>query len=232
MRILKDKGHYNPQTSVVVTKIHPSCSEQDLITEINQIFKYNHVYRKEIQKWEVHSSNNKGKSKQSRHIDPYYVLSCMVFADKATGKSKCFAFIDFNSPEATEVLVKAWHHKAMVKYLNQLECYRFEYDHQKLNEEKKREVSVSKERNLSNLFVDNLPSAFVEKNVFDLFSLYGEVVSVKIKRSNFNLSQLTCQAFVAYNSKEEAVKAIDSLNGKIIIPGMDKLKVEFYSKQN
>lgn len=104
MRILKDTGHYNPETSVVVTKLHTSCSEQDLISEINRIFKYNLVYRKEIQKWEMHASSSKGKKPQAQHLAPYYVLSCMVFADQTTGKSKYFAFIDLNSADATQVL--------------------------------------------------------------------------------------------------------------------------------
>lgn len=91
---------------------------------------------------------------------------------------------------------------------------------------------MSRERKLSNLYVENVPSAFVEKTVFDLFSLYGEVVSVKIKRPNFGMTQLTCQAFVTYSTREEAEKAIESLNGKMLIPGMETLKVSLFNSHN
>jgi RNA recognition motif-containing protein len=42
----------------------------------------------------------------------------------------------------------------------------------------------------TNLFVESLPFIFTEKNVFDLFSLYGEVVSVKMKRPVLDLPAL------------------------------------------
>lgn len=91
---------------------------------------------------------------------------------------------------------------------------------------------MSGERKLSSLYVENVPSAFVEQNVFDLFSLYGEVVSVKMKRSAFSMPQLTCQAYVAYSTHEEATKAIDSLNNKVLLPGMDTLKVSLFNPHN
>lgn len=91
MRILKEKGNYNPETSVYVGSLHASCSEQDLIAEINQIFEYNKIYRKELQKWEANQRSKQGKqgSRQPEEpIHPYFVLSCIVFADQLTGKSK------------------------------------------------------------------------------------------------------------------------------------------------
>lgn len=48
MRILKEVGDYNNETSVVVSKVNDQCTEQDLISEINRIFDFNRTYRKEL----------------------------------------------------------------------------------------------------------------------------------------------------------------------------------------
>lgn len=76
MRIMKDKAHFNSETSVYIGQLNKQCSEQDLIKEINQIFTYNKVYRKELEKWEAKEKGIKPKS-----VFPYFVLSCLVLAN-------------------------------------------------------------------------------------------------------------------------------------------------------
>lgn len=68
----------------------------------------------------------------------------------------------------------------MEKFKNQLEVCNYSPDHQKLTIEQKRTQSLSRVGQ-NNLFVDKLPYTFQDHNVHDLFSLYGEVVSVKMK---------------------------------------------------
>lgn len=113
-------------------------------------------------------------------IYPYFVLSCIVFANSTTGASKRFAFVDLSCPEATEVIIKAWHQKPMEKFLNQIECCHYDDAHQRLSAaERKRE---GKRSNLANLFVERLPYEITESQIRDVFSLYGEVVSIKLKK--------------------------------------------------
>lgn len=97
MRILKEAGCYNQETSVYVGRIHEKCSEQDLISEINRIFDFNRTYRKEIQKWEIIQKKRQGVAVDEEAITPYFVLSCSVFQTQ----TKRYALIDLSHPEAT-----------------------------------------------------------------------------------------------------------------------------------
>lgn len=163
----------------------------------------------------------------------------MVFANQMTGKSKQFAFIDLNTREATEVIIKAWHQKAMERYLNQIECCHYEEAHQKLTIQERQESvkqrKITSGGGLCNLFVDRLPLSFDEKSIFDVFSLYGEVVSVKVKQPAFlsmPVPPSKLSAYVAYKTHPMALKAKQSLDGKCLTSGGEPIVVEFYSTQN
>lgn len=71
--------------------------------------------------------------------------------------------------------------KSMKKFPNRLMVTLFDAQYQKMT---KAERAKSKDENKSftNLWVEKLPYAFKEKDVFDLFSQYGLVVSLKIKK--------------------------------------------------
>lgn len=72
---------------------------------------------------------------------------------------------------------------------------------------------------------------FVEKNLYDIFSLYGEVVSVKI-RMKFTEMQSLSTAYVAFKTHEQAQFAVTELDGKCLALGTEPIKVEFYSSSN
>jgi hypothetical protein len=112
MRILKHGSNFNPETSIVVKKLNPKCSEVDLIQEINQIFHYNKTYRKEIRKWEDFQKKEKKKPGLFEDLNQYFVLGCTVV--KTTQFR--FAIIDLDCHEATQVLIKAWHQRNMETY--------------------------------------------------------------------------------------------------------------------
>jgi len=127
----------------------------------------------------------------------------------------------------------------MERYLNQIECFHYEEAHQKLTvEEKQENVKQRKSTTidgLCNLYVDRLPMSFNEKSIYDVFSLYGEVVSVKVKQSAFlsmAIPPTKLSAFVAFKTHEMAVKARQSLRGKCLTSNSDPIVVEFYSSQN
>jgi hypothetical protein len=161
------------------------------------------------------------------------VLSSTVFANQTTGVSKRFAFIDLNSPKATEVIIKAWHLKAMQKYLSQIECCHYQQAHQSLTVMEKRETKRSTH---TNLLVKRLPYHATEQEIYDVFSLYGKVVSIKLKKSILYMQSVLpiqkSQAYVAISTQEQALEAKEELNNKCIARGGDPIKVEFYSNQN
>jgi len=93
----------------------------------------------------------------------------------------------------------------------------FDSQHQKVT---KADRAKSKERGpFTNLYVEKLPYAFNEKDVFELFQKYGTVVSVKIKKPHSNvqfqnINSLPCSAYVNFATEDQAREALDALNGK------------------
>ena len=89
----------------------------------------------------------------------------------------------------------------MKKYPNKLSVTMFDPEHVKLT---KAEREKTKERiNFTNLYVEKLPYTYSEKDVYDLFSKHGSVLSVKVKKpqSNVplkNINSLPCSAYVNF----------------------------------
>mmetsp|Transcript_30595 Transcript_30595/g.46951 ORF Transcript_30595/g.46951 Transcript_30595/m.46951 type:complete len:122 (+) Transcript_30595:164-529(+) len=101
--IHKRFGDYNSKSSVYIGMLNPRCNELDLITELSTLTK------------------NSG-----------FVLSCMVVTDPETKKSKQFAFVDFSTEKAADLVIEKWHNRAMIKHPNRLMVTKFEGDHQKM----------------------------------------------------------------------------------------------------
>jgi len=65
------------------------------------------------------------------------------------------------------------------------------------------------------VYVDNLPSAFTENDLMDLFCAYGNIASVKVKVDNV-LGKPRSLGCVAMETAEGARLASQALNGKEI----------------
>lgn len=63
----------------------------------------------------------------------FHVLSCMVLTDQENKKSRQFAFVDFDSPEAAKFCINSWNNTSMTKYPNRLQVTPFDNDHQKMS---------------------------------------------------------------------------------------------------
>ena len=63
---------------------------------------------------------------------------------------------------------------------------------------------------MTKVYVGNIPFNITEQDITDLFSEYGEIISVKIKHSKGF-------GFVEMESSDDAKKAISELNGKPFI---------------
>jgi RNA recognition motif-containing protein len=70
------------------------------------------------------------------------------------------------------------------------------------------------------IYFDNLPETITEKDLTDLFSLYGNVANVRIVADRTNHTQQS-SGFVTMTTPEGARTAIQSLNGKM--PGSGTL---------
>lgn len=241
MRILKDKAQFNPETSVFVRNLNPACTEVQLIYEINQLFKYNLTYRNELLKWD-RKQQEKAQAKSKKKIPiprvelhQYFVLGCLIIKNRQTLQSKRIAFVDFECAEAAQVIIKAWHQRNMELYQNRLDVTMFNHEHIKLTLEKRQERSKTRERQFTNLYVTGLPNSMDEKYLYDVFFEYGEVQSVKLKRPNpyaIDTMRATSTAYINFETHHQAKDAMDKLNGKPLVPGTGKVRIEFYRKDN
>lgn len=111
----------------------------------------------------------------------------------------------------------------------------FNHEHIKLTLEKRQERSKTRERQFTNLYVTGLPNSMDEKYLYDVFFEYGEVQSVKLKRPNpyaIDTMRATSTAYINFETHHQAKDAMDKLNGKPLVPGIGKVRIEFYRKDN
>jgi len=114
-----------------------------------------------------------------------FIISAIVFWDKNTRRSKQFAFVDFNTEDAAEICIKKWNNSSMKKYPNRLNVSKYEKEHVKMT---KTEREKSQQRSeFTNLYVEKLPWAFKESDILNLFSKYGTVLQVKLKKPESNV---------------------------------------------
>lgn len=71
---------------------------------------------------------------------------------------------------------------------------------------------------LGNIFVKNLPEGFENKNLYDVFSEFGNILSCKVAMDETGKSK--GYGYVHFETGEEAQKAIEKLNGGTLIVGI------------
>ncbi|KAM0908196.1 hypothetical protein ACQ4PT_015635 [Festuca glaucescens] len=127
-----------------------------------------------------------------------------VIRDKATKVSRGCCFLICPSREEADKAVNAYHNKRtlpgapsplQVKYADG-ELERLEHK----------------------LFVGMLPKNVTDAEMTDLFSQYGNIKDLQILRGSQQTSKAGC-AFLKFETKEQAVAAIEALNGKHKIEG-------------
>jgi polyadenylate-binding protein len=143
------------------------------------------------------------------------ITSAVVMSDEE-GKSRCFGFVNFENPEdamqAVEALngkkvgEKEWYvGKAQKKTEREMELKeRFE---QTVKE------SVDKNQGL-NLYLKNLDDSISDEKLREIFSEYGTITSCKVMRDQNGISKGS--GFVAFSTPEEAAKALNEMNGKLV----------------
>jgi len=72
----------------------------------------------------------------------------------------------------------------MKKYPNRLSVTKFNAQHQKISKE---EREKKEQGPFTNLYVEKLPVAFNKEDVYNLFSKYGTVTQVKMKKPDTNV---------------------------------------------
>lgn len=143
------------------------------------------------------------------------ITSAVVMTDEE-GKSRCFGFVNFENSEDAAKAVEALNGKkfgdkewfvgkAQKKTEREMELKeRFE---QTVKE------TVDKNQGL-NLYLKNLDDSVTDEKLRELFSEYGTITSCKVMRDQNGISKGS--GFVAFSTAEEASKALNEMNGKLI----------------
>ncbi|WCJ43281.1 Polyadenylate-binding protein 5 [Euphorbia peplus] len=143
------------------------------------------------------------------------ITSAVVMKDE-NGKSRCFGFVNYENPDCAATAVeklngatfddKAWYvGRAQRKPEREAELRaKFELER----------ISKYEKLKAANLYLKNLDESVNDEKLKELFSEFGSVTSCKVMIDNQGLSKGS--GFVAFGTPEEASKALNEMNGKMI----------------
>jgi CUG-BP- and ETR3-like factor len=127
-----------------------------------------------------------------------------VIRDRATRVSRGCCFLICPSREEADKAVIAYHNKCTLPGASSPLQVKY--------------ADGELERLEHKLFVGMLPKNVTDDEMTDLFSQYGNIKDLQILRGSQQASKAGC-AFLKYETKEQAVAAIEALNGKHKIEG-------------
>lgn len=139
------------------------------------------------------------------------ILSCKVVMDE-NGVSKGYGFVHFESVESSDNAVASANnsviHDMRITVLKHISY---------------RERQAMKNNTWTNVYVKNLHQSFTEERLRELFQEYGSITSIFLKdttKPSFIDSNDTYQplkfGFVNFSRHEEALKAVENLNKKLV----------------
>ncbi|XP_059639321.1 polyadenylate-binding protein 6-like [Cornus florida] len=128
-------------------------------------------------------------------------VSEVVIVRDAEGKSRGCGFVIFNSHEEAKKAMEALN--GTLLGLKKLSVGKAQKDHH------------TEKSKASNLYVKNLDASIDDKKLQDHFSAYGEITSAKVMRYDNGFSKGF--GFVCFSTPEEAKKALNALQGTILL---------------
>ncbi|KAH8738598.1 U2 snRNP [Cryptosporidium ryanae] len=144
------------------------------------------------------------------------VRSVHIPRDKVTGNHSGFGFIEFENVSDVEYAQKIMN--SVKLYTKQIRCSRASNDRKPLD------IGA-------NLYVGNLAPEIDEKFLFQIFSNFGKILSLKIVGNETNNSnKIKNSAFVNFSSFQESDSAINGLNGQFFYN--EQITVSYAYKQN
>uniref|UniRef100_A0ACD6AQC9 Uncharacterized protein n=1 Tax=Avena sativa TaxID=4498 RepID=A0ACD6AQC9_AVESA len=143
-------------------------------------------------------------------------LTSVVVMRDGDGRSKCFGFVNFESPDEAALAVqdlngkkfsdKEWYvGRAQKKSEREMEL--------KEKFEKNLQEAADKYQN-TNLYLKNLDDTVDDEKLRELFAEYGTITSCKVMRDSNGASRGS--GFVAFKSAEEASRALSEMNNKMV----------------
>ncbi|KAG8377304.1 hypothetical protein BUALT_Bualt08G0019300 [Buddleja alternifolia] len=171
--------------------------------------KFTNVYVKNLSE----SATDENLKKIFEKFGP--ITSAVVMKD-ANGKSRCFGFVNFKNPDDAAAAAENLNGSSLddkVLYVGKAE--------KKSEREAELKAKFEQERNSrfeklkgANLYLKNLDDSINDEKLKELFSEFGSITSCKLMRDQNGVSKGA--GFVAFSTPEEATKALNEMNGKMI----------------
>ncbi|CAK8532748.1 unnamed protein product [Lathyrus sativus] len=150
-------------------------------------------------------------------FNTYGVITSAVIMKDDNGKSRCFGFVNFQNPESAAAAVEGLNGTATNdgKFLFVGRAQRKSERETELKARFEQEKIKRYEKlQGANLYLKNLDDNLNEEKLKELFSEFGTITSCKVMYDVHGHSKGS--GFVAFLTPEEASKAINEMNGKII----------------
>ncbi|XP_061365647.1 polyadenylate-binding protein 3-like isoform X2 [Gastrolobium bilobum] len=152
-------------------------------------------------------------------FSPCGTITSSVVMKDMNGKSRCFGFVNFQSPDSAAAAVEKLN-GTMINAENVLFVGRAQ---RKVEREAELKAKFEQERisryeklQGANLYLKNLDDSINDEKLKELFSDFGTITSCKVMLDSHGHSKGS--GFVAFSTPEEASKALREMNGKMIGP--------------
>jgi polyadenylate-binding protein len=172
--------------------------------------KFNNVYVKNL-------SESFSEDDLKNAFGEYGTITSAVLMKDADGKSKCFGFVNFESPDEAAKAVEALNGKKVDDkewYVGKAQKKSEREQELKGRFEQTVKETVDKYQGV-NLYLKNLDDSISDEKLKEIFSEFGTITSYKIMRDPNGVSRGS--GFVAFSTPEEASRALGEMNGKMIV---------------
>lgn len=188
--------------------VGPFIRKQERDNSPGQV-KFNNVYVKNL-------SENTTEDDLKEIFGKFGTITSAVVMREGDGRSKCFGFVNFESPDDAAQAVqelngkkfddKEWYvGRAQKKSEREMEL--------KEKFEKNLQEAADKYQN-TNLYLKNLDDSVDDDKLRELFAEYGTITSCKVMRDSNGVSRGS--GFVAFKSAEDASRALAEMNSKMV----------------
>ncbi|GFP98606.1 polyadenylate-binding protein 3 [Phtheirospermum japonicum] len=143
------------------------------------------------------------------------ITSAVIMKDE-NGKSRCFGFVNFENPDSAASAVENLNGSSLdekVLYVGRAEKktereaeLRARFEQERINRFEKLKGA--------NLYLKNLHDSIDDEKMKELFAEFGTITSCKLIRDPSGVSKGA--GFVAFSNPEEANKALNEMNGKMV----------------
>ncbi|KAF2307485.1 hypothetical protein GH714_029078 [Hevea brasiliensis] len=128
------------------------------------------------------------------------LASVRVCRDSSSGRSLCYGYVNFISPQDAIQAIEMMNHTALNgKFLRVMWSHR---------------DSDTRKSGIGNVYVKNLSESIDNVGLQDLFGKFGTIISCKVAMNEDGKSK--GHGFVQFDSEDCANSAIEKLNGSIV----------------